>query len=161
VSRCVAVTQPADRQILLNLWQLYMQDLSEFRSSIFQSNGRYRDDRMLTYFAYAEHWAFLIKEREEIAGFVLIRKSKPDTYLLGEFFVINKFRRMGIGADAVKEVLATFPGKWEIPFQTENISGANFWRETAARLGYQWVEELRPVENRPDLAKDVWLNFTS
>ena len=77
----------AEGEILFDLWQLYMRDLAEFRNLEVQRDGRFRDDRLRTYLAYEEHWPLVIRNDQEIAGFALIRKSKPDTYLLGEFFI--------------------------------------------------------------------------
>ena len=117
-----------------------MADLSEFREPSITVNGRYRDDRMLTYFAYDEHWAYQILHHGDLAGFALIRKSEPETYLIGEFFILSEFRKRGIGIAAVTELLRKFDGNWQIPFQTENSKAAKFWRETISYLGYSVIE---------------------
>ena len=139
--------------ILLDLWQLYMTDLATYRDSVIQADGRYRDDRLRTYLAYDEHWSFLIRNRGEIAGFALVRKSKPGTHVIGEFFIKSEFRRSGIGRCAVAEILPRFAGNWEIPFQEENVKAANFWRRTITELGYETTEA--------NLLNDVWLSFNS
>ena len=138
--------------ILLDLWQLYMTDLATYRDSVIQADGRYRDDRLRTYLVYDDHWSFLIRNRSRIAGFALIRKSKPDTHVIGEFFIKSEFRRSGIGRCAVAEILPRFAGNWEIPFQEENVKAANFWRRTITELGYETTEA--------NLLNDVWLSFT-
>ena len=138
--------------ILLDLWQLYMKDLATYRDSVIQEDGRYRDDRLRTYLAYDEHWSFLIRNRGEIVGFALIRKSKPGTHVIGEFFIKSEFRRSGIGRCAVAEILPRFAGNWEIPFQEENVKAAIFWRRTITELGYETTEA--------NLLNDVCLSFT-
>jgi predicted acetyltransferase len=138
--------------ILLDLWQLYMKDLATYRDSVIQTDGRYRDDRLRTYLAYDEHWSFLIRNRGQIVGFALIRKSKPGTHVIGEFFIKSEFRRSGIGRCAVAEILPRFAGNWEIPFQEENVKAANFWRRTITELGYETTEAK--------LVNDIWLSFT-
>ena len=138
--------------ILLDLWQLYMTDLATYRDSVIQADGRYRDDRLRTYLAYDDHWSYLIRNRDEIVGFALIRKSKPGTHVIGEFFIKSEFRRSGIGRCAVTEILPRFAGNWEIPFQEENVKAANFWRRTITELGYETTEA--------NLLNDVWLSFT-
>lgn len=142
------------------LWQLYMRELAEFRESITSLNGRFRDDRLLTYLAYEDHWPFFIRVDTEIAGFALIRKSKPNTHVIGEFFVKQQFRRIGMGAAAVSEIVRKFSGQWEIPFQEENVRGAIFWRKTIPQLGYQVNEARVPVSDMPDLPHEVQLSFT-
>ena len=142
-----------ETEVMLNLWQFYMKDLAEFRDSDVQADCRYRDDRLRTYLAYEEHWPFLIRSQSEIVGFALVRKSKPTTYVIGEFFIKSEFRRSGVGASAVAEILSKFLGNWEIPFQNENPKAAAFWRKTILEFGYETIET-----NSHD---DVWLSFTS
>ena len=150
-----------ETEVLLDLWQLYMKDLAEFRNSVVQADGRYRDDRLRTYLAYEEHWPFLIRNGGEIVGFALVRKSKPGTHVIGEFFIRSKYRRSGIGARAAAEILQTFVGNWEISFQEENVKAAIFWRRTISQLGFQATEVRLPVPDSPELPHDVWLSFTT
>jgi predicted acetyltransferase len=142
-----------ETEVLLNLWQLYMKGLAEFRDSEVQTDGRYRDDRLRTYLAYEEHWPFLIRSEGEIVGFALVRKSKPATYVIGEFFIESEFRGKGVGVSAVSEILQKFFGNWEIPFQNENPKAAAFWRRTIPELGYETTET--------NLLNDVWLSFSN
>ena len=142
-----------ETEVLLNLWQFYMKDLAEFRDSEVQADGRYRDDRLRTYLSYEEHWPLLIRSLGEIAGFALVRKSKPTTYVIGEFFIKPEFRRKGVGGLAVAAILPKFIGNWEIPFQNENAKAAAFWRKVIPELGYETTES--------NLQNDVWLSFSA
>ena len=142
------------------LWQLYMLELAEFRKSIVLVDGRFRDDRLLTYLAYEEHWPLLIKDSTKIVGFSLIRKSKPETHLIGEFFIQPESRRIGVGTLAVSQIVHNFPGAWEVPFQEENTNAAIFWRRSISQLGCEVSEVNSPVLDNPDLASEVWLSFT-
>ena len=142
-----------ETELLLNLWQLYMKGLAEFRDSEVQSDGRYRDDRLRTYLAYEEHWSFLTRSEGEIVGFALVRKSKPETYVIGEFFILTEFRGTGVGGSAVSEILQKFVGNWEIPFQNDNSKAAAFWRRTIPELGYEATET--------NLLNEVLLSFSN
>lgn len=133
-----------------------MRDLAVFCSSGIEADGRYRDDRLRTYLSYEEHWAYLIRNEDEIVGFSLVRKSKPETFLIGEFFILPQFRRSGVGRGAVVKILAEFKGSWEIPFQSENLRAATFWRQTIKHLGFQ-ATEVVSLESSSDLL----LIFTS
>jgi len=117
-----------------------MKDLAEFRDFEVQADGRYRDDRLRTYLAYEEHWPYLVRSQGEIAGFALVRKSTPSTYVIGEFFITPKARGADVGQGAVSEILQKFAGNWEVPFQNENSKGAAFWRKTISNLGYEAIE---------------------
>jgi predicted acetyltransferase len=142
-----------ETELLLNLWQLYMKGLAEFRDSEVQADGRYRDDRLRTYLAYEEHWSFLTRSEGEIVGFALVRKSKPETYVIGEFFILTEFRGTGVGGSAVSEILQKFVGNWEIPFQNDNSKAAAFWRRTIPELGYEATET--------NLLNEVLLSFSN
>ena len=136
-----------------------MLELAEFRKSIVLVDGRFRDDRLLTYLAYEDHWPLLIKDNNEIVGFALVRKSKPDTHVIGEFFIKPESRRIGVGALAVSQIVHSFPGAWEVPFQEENAKAAIFWRRTISQLGCDVSEVNSPVLDNPDLSHEVWLSF--
>jgi predicted acetyltransferase len=137
-----------------------MSELAEFRKSIVLVDGRFRDDRLLTYLAYEDHWPLLIKENNEIVGFSLIRKSKPETHVIGEFFIKPESRRIGVGTLAVSQIVHSFPGNWEVPFQEENAKAAIFWRRTISQLGCEVSEVNSPMLDNPDLTHEVWLSFT-
>jgi predicted acetyltransferase len=137
-----------------------MSELAEFRKSIVLVDGRFRDDRLLTYLAYEDHWPLLIKENNEIVGFSLIRKSKPETHVIGEFFIKPESRRIGVGTLAVSQIVHSFPGNWEVPFQEENTKAAIFWRKTISQLGCEVSEVNSPMLENPDIAHEVWLSFT-
>lgn len=150
-----------ETEVLLSLWQFYMQDLAQFRNSVVQTDGRFRDDRLRTYLAYEEHWPFLIRSQGEIVGFALVRKSKPGTYVIGEFFIKSEFRRTGVGESAVFEIVQKFAGSWEIPFQNENSKGAAFWRKTISNLGYSVTEERSEVADNGGNSPDTLLVFSN
>ena len=138
-----------------------MGDIAKTRSSVVPVHARFRDDRLLTYIAYDEHWPILIRRQGQIAGFALIRKSKPNTHVIGEFFIKPDFRRQGTGVAAVDLILRRFKGNWEIPFQNENIVAAAFWRKTIPKLGFEVTEVDSPIVDSPNSVHDIWLTFAN
>jgi predicted acetyltransferase len=138
-----------------------MHDLAEFRGLQIQDNGLFRDDRLRTYLAYEDHWPLALRSNSEIVGFALVRKSQPDTFVIGEFFIKPEFRRLGIGKLAVQQILQMFTGNWEVPFQSENVRAASFWRESVKGLGCEVSETSKAVIGNPELPHDVWLSFTT
>jgi predicted acetyltransferase len=138
-----------------------MQDLALFRNLIIENDGRYRDDRLRTYLAYEEHWPLVIRSNCEVAGFALVRKSKPDAHVVGEFFIKPEFRRAGVGAAAVAQILQKFKGNWEIPFQNENPIAASFWRKTIAILGFSATESKSEFADDQKISSDCLLMFSN
>jgi predicted acetyltransferase len=96
-----------------------------------------------------------------MAGFALVRKSRPGTYVVGEFFIKFEFRGRGVGGSAVAEILPKFIGNWEIPFQNENSKGAVFWRKTILKLGYIATEERSEVTDNRGNSPDTLLVFSN
>ncbi|MET0161600.1 MAG: GNAT family N-acetyltransferase, partial [Microbacteriaceae bacterium] len=61
----------------------------------------------------------------------------------------------------VHALFALYPGRWQIPFQEENVTAARFWRGVAAEVAAGGVdEERRPVPGKPHIPPDVWLSLT-
>ena len=90
------------------------------------------------------------------------RRLPPSLRVLNAFFIVRGARRAGIGSRAVREVLLSHPGSWEVPFQDDNETAVRFWRRTArAMAGENWTEERRAVPARPDLPPDVWISFAT
>lgn len=95
-------------------------------------------------------------------GFALVRGLAAPTRVLNSFFVVGGARRAGVGRRFAAEVLALFPGPWEIAFQDVNAPAVHFWRAVATdAVGEAWTEERRPVPARPDLPPDTWISFTT
>jgi predicted acetyltransferase len=78
--------------------------------------------------------AFLIKVNDEVAGFVLknnvssFRERMKDTNTMAEFFIMRKWRRLGIGKIAAHEVFRNFPGHWEVKQMRTNTAAQQFWQ---------------------------------
>ncbi|HEX6872534.1 MAG TPA: GNAT family N-acetyltransferase [Micromonosporaceae bacterium] len=152
---------PEQRAVLDRLWQLYKHDLSEFRGSMPDPSGRFKDGRLPTYFDHPDRCGYFIHSGGDLAGFVLLSGLATQPRRIGEFFVVRAVRRHGVGYQAAMAVLRGHPGEWEIAFQEENPRAARFWRRVGAEVaGEGCREQRRPVRGRPDLPPDTWLRFT-
>jgi predicted acetyltransferase len=152
----------AHRPVVERLWQLYSHDLSEFRGSMPDAEGRYKPGRLPLYFDDPDRCGYLIVRDSAPAGFVLVRGLAGDRRIIGEFFVVRAARRQHVGHEAAAQVLAMHPGCWEIAFQEENPGAARFWRRVATEVaGPAWRVESRPVPGKPDVPPDTWLLLTA
>ena len=80
--------------------------------------------------------------------------------VMNTFFIVRPVRRNGFGLRAVQEVIGQHPGRWEVPFQENNLSAVAFWRRVATSVaGDAWTEEKRPIPGDPDATPDVWISF--
>lgn len=152
----------ADRRAVAQLWQLYAHDLSEFRDSRPNTQGRFRTGRLPAYFDDPDNAGFVITSSGHLAGFAFVMGVLRPPRHIGDFFVVRSYRRQGLGYAAARELLDRYPGPWEIGFQVENRGAPDFWRRVATDVvGTQWHEELRPVPGKPHIPDDHFLTFTT
>lgn len=150
-----------NRAVVERLWQLYRHDLSEFRDSMPDGEGRFKPGHLPLYFDdHPDRAGFLVHREDALVGFVLVGGLVTEPRTIAEFFVLRGARRTGVGAATALEVIRRYPGRWEIAFQDENPGAARFWRGLVADLvGPAVREERRPVPDKPHLPPDVFLLF--
>jgi len=153
----------ATRPIVQNLLQLYVHDLSQFRLSRPDEEGRFNhDERYAPYFSDPDRCAYLFRDASGPMGFGMVRGLREDRRLMAAFFIVRGVRRLGLGREAALAMLRHHVGVWEIPFQEENSGAARFWRGVAdAAVGHEWTEERRPVPIKPHIPDDVWITLDS
>lgn len=134
-----------DYQIIQNMARFYVYDLS--KSCGFNSyDWAMPNDGLYESFDFKEYLepsssreAYIVKVNHieahdpELGGFVLINKdtiSTDNDWNMGEFFIISRFQRHGLGSIVATQIWEKYPGKWEISVIPENIQATNFWEKT-------------------------------
>ena len=122
------------KEIIINLMQPYMYELSFYEDetanfTLLENGlfdlGKYTD----LYWKEDNRYPYLLRCNGEIAGFVLVRYTEEDNYEIGEFFVLNKYRKLGAGKYMAQEMFKKYHGKWEIRTLLKNKSAQEFWRK--------------------------------
>ncbi|NDL55888.1 GNAT family N-acetyltransferase [Phytoactinopolyspora mesophila] len=150
----------ADRPALERLWLMFSHDLSEYRGILPNPDSTFRSERLAAAFDDPDRAAYVLMSDEHPIGFAIVRDLSQPVRVLNSFFVVRGARRNGFGLRAVRDLVAVYPGKWEVAFQPDNVTAVNFWRRAAARLaGDAWTEEHRAVPGRADLPPDTWISF--
>lgn len=123
-----------EKQIILNLMQLYTYELSFFEDET--TNFQLLDTGLYAMSKYIElYWKeenrhpYVLKCNGNLAGFVLERFNEENLNEIAEFFVINKYRKMGAGTFMAKEIFKRYKGKWEIRTLLKNKRAQEFWRK--------------------------------
>jgi predicted acetyltransferase len=127
------LAQPDQLPTLRNLWQLYVHDFTEFIDEEVDESGLYQDDfDFRRYFERPGFWAYVPRVGGNIAGFVLISDRMMDRSQKGrvidEFFVLNRYRRRGVGRSLAFQTFDTYRGLWEIGELGPNTPAQAFWR---------------------------------
>lgn len=142
----VTLEPVANIQIVKNLFQLYLYDMSEYMGWPPNEDGLYLSEQAVndldTYMERDDHFPYLIKADDELAGFCFARSAlfEDDRFDMGQFFVLRKFKRQGIGLKAFQQCVATHPGNWLVRVLPENAGPKAFWQKAIATVAQGDIE---------------------
>ena len=128
----------AHEPLLQHLMQLYAYDFSELMGLDVGEDGQFPGGTPIAS-CWVEPWrhAYLIRANERIAGFAILDEQSRltgdrEVADVAEFFVLRKYRRQGVGAQAATQAFALFPRRWEVRQTAANSAATAFWRHTIA-----------------------------
>ena len=127
-----------DKYLLIRLMELYNYEFSAYSNDDINEYGYYGYDHIDDYWNEEGRFPYLIRADGKIAGFALIcphcdyRKEKG-ARCIGEFFVMLKYRRKGIGLKAVTQLFDKHRGLWEICYWKNNLSAGQFWKKVVEK----------------------------
>jgi len=133
----------AERATLERLLQLYLHDFSAFAApdgphGDVEADGRFAYPDLERYWLTSDHQALLMRAGGRLAGFALLNgwapSGEPVDYAMAEFFVLRKYRRIGLGRTAARRIIAARPGRWEVGVAAYNAPALAFWRAALADL---------------------------
>jgi predicted acetyltransferase len=123
----------SDKEILQNLARFYVYEFTGETGWPCPPNGLFGGcDDMPTYLERDDRYAFLLRNEGELAGFVLVKTDGLDPeseFYMGDFFILRKFQRQGVGRSVARRVLDMFRGEWEICFLVDNTRAMAFWKQ--------------------------------
>lgn len=115
------------KDILDKLMQLYLHNISLNFPMDFDSNtGTYGYEGIEKYFSNERNKAFLILKENEIAGFILI-DLLDEKNIIQEMFILNNYKRKGVGKTAVSLIFDKFKGNWEVKSLPCSENAEKFW----------------------------------
>jgi predicted acetyltransferase len=149
------------KPILTDLLQLYIEEFSAFVSVPVGVDGRFIYKNLPSYWTEPGRHPFLIRVGKEWGGFVFVKHgseisgpeiSGPETsgsksstseiapdiahhkdcWDMAEFFVLDKYRRRGLGSNVAHAVWQAFPGRWEVRVMEWHKAAHAFWAEAIA-----------------------------
>jgi predicted acetyltransferase len=130
---------PEDGDLLGNLLQLYIHDLSQFFPVELGADGRFGYKNLPIYWTEPQtRHAFLINCGSRVAGFILVTQGSPASdnpldFDVAEFFVLRSYRRTRIGYQAAAALWDSLQGQWVVRVSNANQPGLLFWRPTVSR----------------------------
>lgn len=147
----LTVATKADHELLANLLELYIHDLSELFSLEVGADGRFGYPKLPLYWSEPQQrFAFVIHHGTQIAGFVLVTRGSPasddpDALDVAEFFVLRRHRHARVGRDAARLLWDRLDGHWTVRVSEGNRGALPFWASVIAEYTRgTFSEESRP-----------------
>jgi len=133
-----------DRSVVRRLLQFYHYDFSEFDDADVDLHGEFLHRYFDEYWTDSDRKAYLFRVGGAWAGLALVFTGLPHD--LAEFFVMRKYRRRGVGAEAAAQLFARFPGDWTVRQQLSNPAATTFWRKAISYPYRETVENSEVVQ---------------
>jgi predicted acetyltransferase len=140
----IAKVGPESEGVLRNLFPYYLHDMAEWFDIDTDADGTYPYDISAIWGKYD---VFLAKVGDSLAGFALIESGA--VHDIGEFFVLRKFRRQGVGQKMAIALWRELRGPWQVRVCETNLPAMPFWRAAISRYtGGAFEEEERSLGGR-------------
>ena len=139
----VNIAQPQEQRLIEGLLQFYSYDFSEMEPDgsadmDFDSlEGRFSGYDVQAYWEEQGRVPLVIHRDGKPVGFALLNQhSHRDgghvERNMAEFFVARKFRRRGVASEALRQILKSYPGQWEVAVVARNAGALAFWPRAIA-----------------------------
>ncbi len=154
ISRISVSKVPAgQRHIIGNLLQLCLHDYSEFSPEWnVEPDGRFAYEWFDSYWQEVGRIPLLIQTDGTLIGFALINRwsvlDRSLDHAMAEFFILRKYRRMGVGSRAANLIFHSFPGRWEVAVAHNNAPALAFWHRAIPAAIQGAVEECERDDER-------------
>ncbi len=137
-----------DREILSNLLEKYDYEFSQYDQRDVNKLGLYGYQYLDHYWTEEKRWAYFILADGHLAGFVMVNDypeadDRETDFVISEFFVMYKYRRLGVGKQAFFKVLNMHKGRWQLKRHPRNNASVHFWNKAIdeyTKGNYELVE---------------------
>jgi predicted acetyltransferase len=124
----VAETQ---KSVLRQLLELYEYEFTRFNDNDLNEHGYFGYRYFDHYWTEPGRQAFFIKVDGKYAGFAMVNDYcyvlPGRGWSMAEFFILLKYRRLGVGRAAAARIFDMFPGAWEVLQHGKNQVSQLFW----------------------------------
>lgn len=153
-----------DYPTIQNMGRFYVYDMSEYMENdpdwAMPENGLYECIDFKKYWETEEAFPFLIRYKNELAGFVIIDKKGSDQTIdfnIAQFFILRKFKNKGIGRYVAHQCFNKFHGTWEVMVMPGNKGAYLFWKSIITDYcGNNFSEYSRTVSHLNNSPKNIY-----
>ena len=128
--------QAKDRDLLWNINQKYLYEMTNYYDDPMDENGNYHYGHFDEYFTDQKRSAYFICSGDELVGFAMLCpysyiEQDPD-FTMAEFTIFPAYRQKHFALETAKMILAEHPGQWEIKYNEHNNAEKALWNKVAA-----------------------------
>lgn len=121
-----------EKEILRNLLEKYDYEFSQWDKRDVNSLGLYGYPYLDYYWTEDNRWAYFIVVDDKLAGFAMVIDlpevdDRETDFQMAEFFVMHKYRCLGVGKIAFTKILSIHKGRWQLKRHPLNIAAVHFW----------------------------------
>ena len=126
--------QESEKEILRNLYALYLHDLSTFTSNItIGANGFFEYEDLHMFWVNDGITPYFIKSDNEIVGFLLLLErpflKKENDFGINDIFILNQYKGKGIGKQVIESLLKEKRGQYFVIELVKNVPAVSFGRK--------------------------------
>jgi predicted acetyltransferase len=157
-----------DYPMVQNMARFYVYDLSKECGHLSKdwdlpADGLFESFDFKLYFTESTRQVYVITVDGSTAGFVLLHQDTIDPsndWSMGEFFVLGRYQKQGIGQQVATQVWRLHPGKWEIAVIPENGSARRFWEKSIADFTqHRFTKETKEINFDKDQPQKIVFAF--
>jgi predicted acetyltransferase len=131
-----------DKDFIKNLYQLYLQDLSEFKASL-QCNamGSFYNSFVDSFYCKDNLIPLKITFANSIVGFLFCSTGRTVDYIIQDIFILKNYRNRGFGKVALQQLFALYPGRYGLFILMKNTPAKLFWMRCLECLGINYTSD--------------------
>ena len=156
--------QLEDREILMNLLEKYDYEFSQYDGRDVNKLGLYGYQYLDYYWNEENRWAYFIEADGKLAGFVMVNnhpevEGRKTDFAIAEFFVMYKYRCLGIGREVFFKLLDKQSGTWQLKRHPKNVPSVHFWNKVVdeyTKGNYELIESCPQAEYDDGTLADVF-----
>lgn len=153
-----------EKEILRNLLEKYTYEFSQWINNDVNKLGLYGYEYLDYYWTQDKRWAYFIMVDSKLAGFAMIIDlpevdDRETDFQMAEFFVLHKYRRHGVGKNALFKVLDLHKGRWQLKRHPSNLASVYFWDKVINEYtngNFQLVKAYPRTEYEDGTCADVF-----
>jgi predicted acetyltransferase len=144
--------QESEKEMLRNLYSLYLHDLSKFTNNIkMGENGFFEYEDLHMFWKNDGITPYFIKVDQSIVGFLLLLErpflKKENDFGINDIFILNQYKGKGIGKQVIENLLEEKRGKYFVIELAKNVPAVSFWKKVYRELKIEFDERKQLIDD--------------